>query len=241
MKQNLKQTARERFAAMTLFLLICLPFSLVQAQTVKVNGRVTDDLNEPMIGVSIVEKGTANGCITDIDGNYTLNVKQGATLVYSYIGYVALERKAVAGVMNIILKEDAQALDEVVVVGYGPQEDSTPGAVGVKGENADQAFTVVETMPKFPEGQAGLMRYLARSIKYPVIAQKNKEQGRVIIQMIIGTDGSLSNVKVLRSVSPSLDAEAIRVVGNMPKWEPGMQKGQAVPVKYTLPITFRLQ
>ena len=201
MKQNLKQTARERFAAMTLFLLICLPFSLVQAQTVKVNGRVTDDLNEPMIGVSIVEKGTANGCITDIDGNYTLNVKQGATLVYSYIGYVALERKAVAGVMNIILKEDAQALDEVVVVGYGPQEDSTPGAVGVKGENTDQAFTVVETMPKFPEGQAGLMRYLARSIKYPVIAQKNKEQGRVIIQMIIGTDGSLSNVKVLRSVS----------------------------------------
>ena len=111
----------------------------------------------------------------------------------------------------------------------------------MKGENADQAFTVVETMPKFPEGQAGLMRYLARSIKYPVIAQKNKEQGRVIIQMIIGTDGSLSNVKVLRSVSPSLDAEAIRVVGNMPKWEPGMQKGQAVPVKYTLPITFRLQ
>ena len=132
-------------------------------------------------------------------------------------------------------------LDEVVVVGYGPQEDSTPSAVDVKEENADQAFTVVETMPKFPEGQAGLMRYLARSIKYPVIAQKNKEQGRVIIQMIIGTDGSLSNVKVLRSVSPSLDAEAIRVVSNMPKWEPGMQKGQAVPVKYTLPITFRLQ
>ena len=132
-------------------------------------------------------------------------------------------------------------LDEVVVVGYEPQEDLTPGAVGVKGENADQVFTVVETMPKFPGGQGGLMHYLAKSIKYPVIAQKNKEQGRVIIQMIIGVNGNLSNVKVLRSVSPSLDAEAIRVVGNMPKWEPGMQKGQAVPVKYTLPITFRLQ
>ena len=87
MKQNLKQTARERFAAMTLFLLICLPFSLVQAQTVKVNGRVTDDLNEPMIGVSIVEKGTANGCITDIDGNYSLDVPAGAKLKFSYIGY----------------------------------------------------------------------------------------------------------------------------------------------------------
>ena len=125
---------------MTLFLLICLPFSLVQAQTVKVNGRVTDDLNEPMIGVSIVEKGTANGCITDIDGNYTLNVKQGATLVYSYIGYVALERKAVAGVMNIILKEDAQALDEVVVVGYGVQKkESLTGAIAAIG--ADEIAT----------------------------------------------------------------------------------------------------
>lgn len=83
---------------------------------------------------------------------------------------------------------------------------------------------MVEVMPKFPGGQAGLFQYLARSIKYPVIAQKSKEQGRVIIQMVISKDGSLSNIKVLRSVSPSLDAEAVRVVGNMPKWEPGMQK-----------------
>ena len=65
--------------------------------------------------------------------------------------------------------------------------------------------------------------------------------GRVIIQMVISKDGSLSNIKVLRSVSPSLDAEAVRVVGNMPKWEPGMQKGQPVSVKYTIPIVFRLQ
>ena len=132
-------------------------------------------------------------------------------------------------------------LDEVVVVGYGPQEDSTPGAVGVKGENANQVFTVVETMPKFPGGQGGLFQYLAKSFKYPTIAQKNKEQGRVIIQMIIGADGSLSNVKVLRSVSPSLDAEAVRIVENMPKWEPGIQKGQPVSVQYTIPIVFRLQ
>ncbi len=96
-------------------------------------------------------------------------------------------------------------------------------------------------MPKFPGGTAGLMKYLARSIKYPTIAQKNKEQGRVIIKMVVGKDGSLSDIKVLRSVSPSLDAEAIRVVGNMPKWEPGQQRGQAVAVEYTLPIVFRLQ
>ena len=123
MKQNLKQTARKRLAAMALFLLICLPFSLAQAQTIKVNGRVTDDLNEPMIGVSIFEKGTTNGVITDMDGNYSLSVKEGATIVYSYIGYLTQEKKAVAGVMNVILKEDTKTLDEVVVVGYGTVEN----------------------------------------------------------------------------------------------------------------------
>ena len=132
-------------------------------------------------------------------------------------------------------------MDEVVVVGYAAKDDPTPEGGCVKGENEDEVFTMVEVMPKFPGGQAGLFQYLARSIKYPVIAQKSKEQGRVIIQMVISKDGSLSNIKVLRSVSPSLDAEAVRVVGNMPKWEPGMQKGQPVSVKYTIPIVFRLQ
>lgn len=132
-------------------------------------------------------------------------------------------------------------LEEVVVVGYGPKEGSTPDAVGVKTDNEETTFKVVETMPKFPGGTRGLMQYLARSIKYPVIAQEKKQQGRVIIQMVIGKDGSISNAKVLRSVSPSLDTEAMRVVSNMPKWEPGLQRGQAVAVEYTLPITFRLQ
>ena len=132
-------------------------------------------------------------------------------------------------------------LEKVVVVGYGLKEDSNPDAVGVKAGDTEPTFKVVETMPKFPGGTAGLMKYLARSIKYPTIAQKNKEQGRVIIKMVVGKDGSLSDIKVLRSVSPSLDAEAIRVVGNMPKWEPGQQRGQAVAVEYTLPIVFRLQ
>lgn len=132
-------------------------------------------------------------------------------------------------------------LEEVVVVGYGPKEDSTPDAVGVKTDNEETTFKVVETMPKFPGGTKGLMQYLARSIKYPVIAQEKKQQGKVIIQMVIGQDGSISNAKVLRSVSPALDTEAMRVVSNMPKWEPGLQRGQAVAVEYTLPITFRLQ
>lgn len=132
-------------------------------------------------------------------------------------------------------------LEEIIVVGYAPNGDSTPEAVGVKTDNEEPIFEMVETMPKFPGGTSGLMQYLARNIKYPVTAQEKKLQGRVIIQMVIGKDGSISNAKVLRSVSPALDTEAMRVVSNMPKWEPGLQRGQAVAVKYTLPITFRLQ
>lgn len=132
-------------------------------------------------------------------------------------------------------------LEEVVVVGYGNKNNSNPEAVGIKTGDTESVFKVVETMPKFPGGVAGLMKYLARSIKYPVIAQENKEQGRVILKMIVGKDGSISNIEVLRSISASLDAEAIRVVSNMPKWEPGLQRGQAVAVEYTLPITFKLQ
>ena len=111
----------------------------------------------------------------------------------------------------------------------------------VKQEVATKVFDVVEQMPSFPGGQAALMQYLASNIKYPVVAEENGVQGRVIVQFVVGKDGSISNVKVVKSVDPSLDKEAARVVSSMPKWVPGKQNGQAVNVKYTVPVTFKLQ
>ena len=125
-----------------------------------------------------------------------------------------------------------EKFEEVIVTGYGPKED-TP--------NNEPTFKVVDEMPKFPGGQEGLMRYLAKNIKYPTMAQQIKEQGKVLVQIIIGKDGNVSNIKILEGASAWLDAEAIRVVRGMPKWEPGKQNGQAVAVEYTFPITFRLQ
>lgn len=138
MKQNLKQYRPKRLAAACLFLLMCLPFALAQAQTMQVQGNVIDTQKEPMIGVSVLEKGTTNGCITDLDGNFSLNVQNGATLVFSYIGYVTQEVKATSK-MAVILKEDSQTLDEVVVVGYGVQKKSSlTGAVSqVKAEDME--------------------------------------------------------------------------------------------------------
>ena len=108
-------------------------------------------------------------------------------------------------------------------------------------EMNEQVFTVVEKMPSFPGGDAELLKYIATNIKYPKESQDNGEQGRVICSFIVGRDGSVNNPEVLRGVTPLLNEEAVRVINTMPRWNPGMQRGKAVAVKYTVPITFRLK
>ena len=100
---------------------------------------------------------------------------------------------------------------------------------------------VVEQMPSCPGGMGALMSCLSQNIKYPVIAAENGVQGRVIVQFVVEKDGSITDVKVAKSVDPSLDKEAARVVKSMPHWIPGKQNGSAVRVKYTVPVTFKLQ
>lgn len=102
-------------------------------------------------------------------------------------------------------------------------------------------FTVVEQMPMFPGGDAALMGYLRDNIHYPTVAAENGVQGRVVVGFVVERDGSITDVNILRSVDPSLDREAMRVVKSMPRWTPGKQNGSAVRVKYQVPVTFRLQ
>ena len=116
-----------------------------------------------------------------------------------------------------------------VVVDEKPKEEET------------KVFDVVEQMPQFPGGDAELMKFLSSHIKYPVVAEENGIQGRVIATFVVERDGSITDVRVVKSVDPSLDKEAIRVLKSMPKWIPGKQNGSAVRVKFTLPVTFRLQ
>jgi protein TonB len=116
-----------------------------------------------------------------------------------------------------------------VVVDEKPKEEET------------KVFDVVEQMPKFPGGDNALFEYLSKNIKYPVVAEENGIQGRVIVTFVVERDGSITDVKVAKSVDPSLDKEATRVVKGMPHWIPGKQNGSAVRVKYTVPVTFRLQ
>ena len=153
---------------------------------------------------------------------------------------------AIAEELNVV--EDDVKLDDVEIASSedeataAQQEAYVPPAVVEEEEESEQQiFTVVEKMPEFPGGMPALMKYLANAIKYPVIAQENGIQGRVSCSFVINKDGSIVDAVVLRGVDPSLDKEALRVINAMPKWKPGEQRGKPVRVKYTVPVTFRLQ
>ena len=108
-------------------------------------------------------------------------------------------------------------------------------------DKPEEVFTSVEQMPQFPGGDEALMKFLSSHINYPPMAAENNVQGKVILQFVVGKDGRVGEVKIARSVDKDLDKEAMRVVKSLPKFIPGRQNGQAVPVWYTLPVSFKLQ
>ena len=115
-----------------------------------------------------------------------------------------------------------------------------PPPKAVEEEATEEIFVVVEQQPEFPGGMSALMKFLSDNIKYPVIAQENGIQGRVITNFVVERDGSITDVNVVRGQDPSLDKEAVRVIKTMPRWKPGQQRGKPVRVRFTLPVQFRL-
>lgn len=212
---------------------------VVSADPLKVKGQVIDEFNGPIIGANVLVKGTNIGTITDLNGNFTLETTKEAVLRFSFPGTKTKEVavKDVLGDLKVQLYSDgtisrSQSQSQATT---SPAVSNTPQIV------SEQVFTVVEKMPEFPGGQGELLKYLARSVKYPVIAQENGIQGRVTASFIVEKDGSIRDLEVLRGVDPSLDNEAIRILSAMPKWTPGQQRGHDVAVKYTVPVTFRLE
>ena len=144
-----------------------------------------------------------------------------------------MNSKVAVGALNVVGNdENGEVLKAKEVIATEPVKPK---------EEENKVFDVVEQMPSYPGGMGALMQYLSSNIKYPVIAEENGIQGRVICTFVVERDGSITDVKIAKSVDPSLDKEAMRVVSSMPKWIPGKQNGSAVRVKYTLPVTFRLQ
>lgn len=151
---------------------------------------------------------------------------------------------AVADILNIV-EDDVELDEELEIMDTEMSQDDIVDFSNMvfEEETRDEGeiFMIVEEMPEFPGGSEALQKYLAQSVRYPVIAQENGIQGRVYIQFVINQNGEVTNATILRGVDPSLDREALRVVEAMPKWKPGKQRNRPVRVSYTVPINFVLQ
>ena len=159
-------------------------------------------------------------------------------------GEVMCDEKTSKGVLEIILGIN---IEKVVLVEKEKHIDNLPARKSIRldiyvRDEEETIYNVVEDQPEFPGGMQALMKYLRDNIKYPSISRQNNSQGRAYINFVVNTDGSITDVEVMKSTNDVyLDKEAVRVVSGMPKWKPGKQQGKTVRVKYTLPVMFRLQ
>lgn len=185
------------------------------------SGRVGDkNTGEPIVGAAIKIVGTTKGTVTDKDGRFKLTVKRGDEVQVAYVGY----------------ESQSLPIRNYNEIGLHLEFDLVKDNVN----EAHKIYDVVEKMPEFPGGKEALKYYVASSIKYPAEAEKAGIQGRVHTAFIVEKDGCVTGARAMTSVDPQLDAEAIRIIRNMPKWTPGMQDGKPVRVKYLVPVTFRL-
>ena len=204
--------------------------------------------NYPMDGVPVevvVNGNVIQTAKTDAKGKITLTVPIGSTVRFITNRLesdpLSDEVTETADIKEVVITKELLEKAGTRIIAFGVP---TEGAKELKAveqiAKPGKIFDVVEEMPQFPGGPQALFEFLGKTIKYPEDAEKAGVQGRVIITFVVETDGSISDARVVKSVSPSLDAEAIRVINAMPNWEPGKQNGEAIRVKYTVPITFRL-
>ena len=195
-----------------------------QGKNVSVKGVVLQkEDGNPIVGVAVTVRGTKIGAVTDVDGKFHIdNVPVG-----SWIDVFMIDCE----IGSLQVTEQNASNLHVVIAYDGPSSSKSPGS---------DAFDVVEEMPVYPGGMPAMMDFFNKNMKYPKEAFDAKQEGRVIAQFVVEKDGCITDAHIVKSVSPALDAEALRIVNAMPNWTPGRQNGKPVRVKYTVPISFKL-
>lgn len=178
----------------------------------------------PIVGAVILVEGTKKGTVTDREGKFQIEVSMGDRITASYVGY---ESKTIG--VSKIYSESSKSNEYYIGLNKETEADEP-----------EKVYDVVEQMPAYPGSPSALYEFLSKSIQYPEEAEKAGKQGRVIATFVVEKDGSITNARVVKALDPLLDAEALRVINAMPKWNPGMQNGVAVRCKYTVPVTFHL-
>lgn len=209
---------------------------------VRMTGVVVDENGKPLPGVTVVIKGSMLGVATDAEGRFEIVSPEDKTLVFTYVGRKTQEVAFDGGTTDIKVVMPVEDVELNPLVAADVESILNQAADSTKDEVVsvwqDEFFKVVEDMPQFTDGN--IFDYLAQHVRYPEEAEKNGIGGMVYVQFVIDTAGNVVEPKVIRGVSPELDAEALRVVSEMPAWKPGMQRGKPVRVSFTLPVIFKL-
>lgn len=209
-----------------------------KSDKVTYKGKIVDEAGNPLSDVQIITDRKFQSMTTSTvndKGEFRIETSPEASIAFLYKGKDAqILGWGWAGNPETLSKMDS---NNMVIVLKPHQVINAPATT----DGGEEVYEVVEKMPEFPDGgMSGLMKYLSANIRYPEAAHKAGTQGRVTVQFVVGKDGSIGNVSILRGVDSTLDAEAIRVISGMPKWKPGTQKGKPVNVRYTVPVMFRL-
>lgn len=212
---------------------------------------LNEETKMPLAGVNVIVHNTSTGTITDENGRFKLMIHEGDTLKFSFIGFSGFTlavQNLPADLGTLSMSRNSVELSEIYVVGYEtPSKNAPRNGMDMQNEYPERndqeevVFITVEKMPEFPGGESALLKFIADNINYPETAAVNGVQGRVACKFTIKEDGSVGDVRVIRSADSSLDDEAMRVIYSMPKWIPGEQRGKKVPVEYSVPVMFRLQ
>lgn len=201
-------------------------------EKIAIHGKVTDEKHNPVPGAIIVVKGSTIGTVSDAEGQFTFNAKEGEILCVFYVGK-EMQEIPVKGEsdgkmqMEVVLKSAPQVLEEVRVLGLTGEEESVK-------------MYPVEANPEFPGGKEALKRFLAQQLSYPAEARTKNIQGKVWVQFVVNEKGKIIQPQIVKGVDPLLNQEALRVVSLMPDWTPAQQNGVAVEASCVLPLDFSI-
>jgi TonB family protein len=222
------------------------PSRTTPGEKMDIAGKIYDDKGSALADAILIVNGGGQGSFTNSKGEFTLTqVPINGTVVISHVSFISKPFKVQKSQTRYesTLSKDLKLLDEVVVVGYAPPDD------GPRFKNSDQStpkspngdFTIVEQNPEFPGGVQELYKFLGRNIRYPSAASRSRISGKAFISFTVDADGNIRNPKIIKGLGFGIDEEVLRVVLQMPAWNPARQNGKAVSKEFALPVTFNLE
>lgn len=205
---------------------------------VRVTGVVRDQSRKPLPGANVVVRNGYRGTTTDAEGMFSIDVPGGTVLVASFVGFEPQSMVVPGKGGDVVLAYSLKPLSKdgtSMPIASVPESMTKPAPAG-----SNEVFTVAERNPEFPGGETKMYGFIARELRYPVRAMRANIEGKVLLNFLVNTDGSISQIKIIKGIQFGCDDEAIRVVEKMPRWIPGMQSGQPVAVLCSLQVDFKL-